>query len=288
MLNGARHSSRMSLLDHALRLLRRPVDQAGEPAPQPQGTNDDAAPLTEAELNAALQQLADDREAAYAVLSGAADRRESLLMTPGTDDEIIGLEGEISRANLTLERLDRLEPDLKRRLGEVIYYNRGAKWIVDRDVAAAEFAKFVQAEDAYRKAREEWATVWNGLQAKWSTANEIMPFMAKLVGRKTSFAEQLEDFRTRVIVLREPERAPVHSLAQAIDFTKQFGHPPEGVPPDWIAECQRAASGSATVRTLVATLDGEGRSVPKGTVIEMDYAGAEKAVHSGRAIFEEK
>jgi hypothetical protein len=274
----------MSLLETALTLLRRPVETEGEPpgrrkAPGP------TDPLTEADLTEVLSRLIRERVEAETTLAGAADQREALLMTPGSDDQIFQLAAAIDRANLTLERLDRLEPDLRERLGQVKYYNRGARWVADRDRAAAGFEQFITAIKAYETARSQWAQAWNGLLEKWPTAGDIMPWMPKLDGSSGAYAGDVEIFRNRVIVLSEPPRAAYHTLAQAIDYARKFGHAPDGLPGDWVAECEMAIGDSVPVQILVSSLDGEARPLDKGAIVTMTYDDARRAVTNGRARF---
>lgn len=290
MRNARRHIPTMAILETALALLRRPVAEPGETQPvKRRGKTDaaapEAAPLTELELIAALEGLAAERADAQHVLAGASERRETLLMQPDSDDAILDLGNQIDRAQLQLERLDRLEPDLRRRLGEVRFHGKNARWIADRDAAAAKFEGFIAAIDAYNAARSEWAAVWNGLLEQWPTANEIMPWMPGLVSSLDVYQEQLAKFRELVFVVKPPPRPFGYTLAQAVDHTRQLGHPPDWAVPDWHAECERAISDNVAVVTIVNTLDPEGRPVPKNTTLELSYESADKMVRSGRATY---
>ncbi len=132
----------MTILSDALALLRRPL-RATAP---PRGRKPDAAyptPVTEAELVTTLDRVRAERTGAEAVLAEAAARRERLLMDPDSDEAIHAAGRDLDAANLLLERLDRLEPSLWRRLREVEHAARRAQWIVSRDaylVAVQPFA----------------------------------------------------------------------------------------------------------------------------------------------------
>ena len=275
----------MSLLETALKLLRRPVETGVKPLPRRKpGPPQDTDPH-EAEVMDVLSRLQAERVEAESTLSGAAEAREALLMQPESDEAIFELGRAIDRANLQLERIDRIEPDLRRMLGELKYSARGARWVVDRDAATVAFAVYVEAIEHYEQARSGWARVWNDLAAKWPTATEIMPTMPALNGNSTGYAAGLEAFRSRVIVLAAPPMPLYASLAQAIEFARQTGHAPEGVPLEWLGEIQRAITNAVNVQMLVGGLDGEGRPLAKGTIIEMSYEDAQRAVTSGRAIY---
>ena len=275
----------MSLFENALKLLRRPVAPAADPQPRRKnGTVRDDDPVNEPELTEALAQLQAERQTAEATLSGAAERREGLLLQPESDEEIFRLARQIDSANLTLERLDRIEPDLRQRLGEVRFHARGARWVTDRDAAAAAFTGFTEAIEQYERARREWAGVFNALAEKWPTAPEIAPRMPALTATSSGYAAELERFQNVVIMLAPPpQQQGLHSLAGAIDYARKFGHAPEAIPPDWLEEIERAIANATNVQTLVGTLDSEGRPVAKGSVITMSYDDAARAVTSGRA-----
>lgn len=140
--NRAAIPSGMTILSDALDLLRRPLRST---APT-RGRKPDPAlpgPVTEEELIAALDRVRAERTGAEAVLAEAAARRERLLMDPDSDDLIHAAARDLNAANLLLERLDRVEPDLWTRLREVQHDARRAQWIVARDaylVAVQPFA----------------------------------------------------------------------------------------------------------------------------------------------------
>ncbi len=260
-----------TMLERALQLLGRPVAIPGDAPPgdaekphRKAGTPAAPGPVTEAELLAALSQLADERVAAERLLSGAADRRETLLMQPGSDDEILSLGQDIDRANLLLERLDRIEPDLRRKLGEVRFHDRNRRWIADRDAAADAFATFTAAIDAYETARAEWVPIWNELCARWPDVHEIAPRMPQLTGSSADYEQRLASFREKVRVLAAPPPPVYHTLSNAIDYAKRFGQLPDGIPGEWQADVERAIDGEVSVTTLVGTTGADGHPIPKG------------------------
>jgi hypothetical protein len=278
----------MNMLEAALALLRRPIETTGEPrrARRKHEIPGDDAALTEGELVAALEEMAAERAAAEAMLAGVADQRESLLMQPGSDAEIFDLGRQIDRAQLNLERLDRLEPDLRRKLRAVQLRDENIRWAAARDAAILAWAPCADAIAKYHEARDEWWRVCARLKADWPTVTEIVPWMPELYSRQSkSFSEQLQVFGTRVRELERPERPAMVSLATAIEYSRTFGKIPEWAPSDWEIHCQRAISGSVAVQTLTSMLDAEGRTLPKGSTVHLDYETALAAVSAGRAFW---
>jgi hypothetical protein len=239
-----------------------------------------------AEAEASLAEMEKERAEALAVINTAGDRREALFMEPGSDDEILELGAQIDRANLTLERLDRVEPDMRRRLGEIKFHERGARWIEARDAAAAAAAQHVAAIEAYQSAIDAWRVTYNAVVAEFPTATEILPLLPGLVRGQTTFAAQIERLRTLEIQIAAPDPGLLTSLANAIEYAQQTGRVPEGMPGDWVPEIERAISGETRIKCLVAILDSEGRTVAKGTKIVLPYEIAAAHVWSGRAVYE--
>lgn len=139
----------MSILNDALTLLRRPLRAdpllAAAPRGRKPGDAAPAAPVTADELVAALARLQAERAAAEATVAEASDRRERLLMDPFSDDLIHAVGRDLDAANLLLERLDRLEPDLWMRLREVQHAARRAQWVVARDAYISVVQPFAAA-----------------------------------------------------------------------------------------------------------------------------------------------
>jgi hypothetical protein len=272
----------------AFDILRRPAT-ADTPPPGKTRGKPPAAPqwsALRAEVEAALDELAHERAEAEHVIAMAGEKRETLFMQPGSDDEIIGLGAAIDRANLTLERLDRLEPDMRRRLGEIKFHERGARWIEARDAAAAAAAQHVAAIEAYQNAIDAWRVTYNAVVAEFPTATEILPLMPGLIRGQTTFAAQIERLRTLEIQIAAPDPGLLTSLAHVIEYAQQTGCVPEGMPGDWVPEIERAISGETRIKCLVAILDSEGRTVAKGAKITLPYEKAAAHVRSGRAVYE--
>lgn len=123
-----------TLLAAARGTIADPVPASGrghkEPA-SPSATESPAA--TENDLRAALELAARERQAALATIDGAAERREALLLVLGSDDEIAHIGEEVDAANLLLERIERLVPELEFKLSALQDARRVARWAALRD-----------------------------------------------------------------------------------------------------------------------------------------------------------
>lgn len=113
----------MTFVGDILGLLKRPTEAApielrgpGRPKHQPTAAE---TPVTESEIIEALQNLLAERAEAEAVIATAGAKRDDLLLTAGTDDALLAIGRDIDALNLHLERLDRIEQELRSRLIEV-------------------------------------------------------------------------------------------------------------------------------------------------------------------------
>lgn len=113
----------MAAIHDLLKLLKRPTEPAaielrgpGRPKHQPPANE---MPVTETEITAALQTLLMERAQAEAAIEAAGARRDQLLLVDGSDGDLLAIGQEIDTANLHLERLDRIEQELRARLVEV-------------------------------------------------------------------------------------------------------------------------------------------------------------------------
>jgi hypothetical protein len=96
-----------------------------------------------AELDAALEKLAQDRASAHLVLNGLDQRREHLLLADAPAVEIVKLDEEGDHARIKLEKLDVFEAEVHARLSELQGIEAEAEWrrLFDaRHAAACEFA----------------------------------------------------------------------------------------------------------------------------------------------------
>ncbi len=145
----------MSIASDLLTLLRRPLPQPGDAPPAARGKRQaaepagDDVPLSEADLLAAIEAAAAERTRAEGVITEASSRREALLMQPDTDGAILDAGRDIDAAQLALERLDRIEPDLHARLRTLRHDARRARWLVARDRYIQRVAGFAAALDEF-------------------------------------------------------------------------------------------------------------------------------------------
>lgn len=220
----------MAVTDTLLNLLRRPT-RAPEPAPTVKPRKGDApppprpAPVTEAELLAALDAAAAERRAAETRITEAAARREALLLEPDSDDAILAAGQDIDRAQLVLERLDKIVPDLHARLRDVRRADRIAAWPVARDRYIAACAPFVAALaefDAVHRPALDAARA--ALFAEFPDAGGVLPVPPlPPAGAADAFASALRHFAQ---IVHDPARPPlpvVMTLAEAEERARLMG-----------------------------------------------------------------
>jgi hypothetical protein len=166
---------RMGITQDLLALLRRPIQA---PAPAPHGKRQappPEQPATEAEIVAALDRAAEERRLAYSTIDRAGERREALLLIDGSDDEIAALAREVDRAQLLLERLDRLEPDLRNRLRAIRDAARIARWIALRDEYIRAGLRHVEELRRTALDRRDADEAWASVTREFPRAREILP-----------------------------------------------------------------------------------------------------------------
>ena len=275
----------------ALDLLRRPAAQAAPPLP-PKGPKGGKADPTwtqaRVEAEAALAAISEERSQASNVIATAGERREALFMQPDFDAAILAIDGEIDRANLQLERLERVEPELRRRLGEIKYNERGARWEKLRDEAAEKMEVFSNAVAEYHRQWEAWAAIFEQVTGQFPDADKILPRLPSMERQHATFAEQLALFRTRVIVLAQPEPAIYHTLQNYIDSARVTGEIHPTCPLDWRADVERACRSIVSVELLCPFTDETYQTHKTGDVLRVGYEHANRLVMSGRAIFRDE
>jgi hypothetical protein len=113
----------MGLISEVMSLLKRPIeplpialDAPGRPKV---ATPADQVPITESEIITGLERASAERAVAERTVETAAAKRDALLLVEGSDRDIAKLGVELDAASLLLERLDRLEQELRGRLVEV-------------------------------------------------------------------------------------------------------------------------------------------------------------------------
>ncbi len=225
-----------------------------------------------------------ERAAATHTIATAGERREALFLKPDSDTELLAIGSEIDRANLSLERLDHVQPALEHRLGEIKFYERGDRWEAYRDAVADRLAEFTGAEADYHRVFEKWASIYDEVTAEWPDAADILPRLPRME-HLPDFAGQLDVFRKRVIVLARPAPPTISSMQDFIDAARATGSVHELCPLDWRAEVERACSPQVAVKLVAGFMDSHGATHDKGAVLQLDYEEATKHVASGRAIY---
>jgi hypothetical protein len=111
---------------------------------KPKGNGKTKPPADQrADIDAALQRIAEERGAARGVLDGLESRREGLLLSDAPDGDIAALDKEGDHARIKLEKLDAFEAEIHARLSEVEGIEAEVEWrrLFDaRHQAACDFA----------------------------------------------------------------------------------------------------------------------------------------------------
>ena len=284
----------MSAFTDVLALLRRPT---AAPAPAPRGgksrTEPPLPPLqppTEAELVDALGRLESERRAAEDAAIEAANRRERLLLEPSEDEAIHAAGRDLDGAELLIERLDKLEPGLRRRLQDVRDAARAARWIELRDiyVAAAErHLAFLRQYEATQWPLREAAI--RPLMAEFPASvmqlhNDPSPFMADFLLPVAGIIDQFEASleRARGMHFNPSGSAPTPFImvADLIEEAKRTGRIPDNAMP----EIRRAMGVETRIRFIKATRDGQDVARTAGDVATFSPELASEEIESGRAV----
>ena len=164
------------VFEKLLSIARRPVpDPAAVPEKAGRKPARDALPATEDELAAAIALATQERIAAVQSINTAGARREELLMEPGSDEEIALIGREVDAAQLMLERLDRLEPELTYRLSLLIDQKRIARWAELRDAYVQAGVAHMVALRAIHLDYGAYARAHNAITAEFPDAIDLIP-----------------------------------------------------------------------------------------------------------------
>ena len=279
----------MGVFEKLLSVARRPV-----PAPSNQVKVKEASshrtkpgemPATEEELLAALDLAFRERTAAIDTINSAGERREELLMQPGSDEAIALIGREVDAAQLLLERLDRLEPELEYRLKIVQDQRRIDRWCELRDAYIVAGLTHVTALRAVRFDLSARDAAWAALQAEYPAARAILPrFYSPDCGSKADeLSAALDEFH---LVQFDPNahRRKVWTNPTLAQIQA------EGTPEE-IARAEAAFGGAPLIplpkrrvmfnRTSCVV----GRWHEAGTTAELDGEAAGAEVSAGRAVF---
>lgn len=282
----------MSVFVDMLALLKRPTVP---PLPAPRGGKGRAEPLplqpaTEAELVEALARLETERRVAEDAAIAAANLRERLLLEPGEDEGIFAAGRDLDAAELLIERLDKLEPGLRRRLQDIRDAGHAARWIELRDAYVA------AAEQHLAFLREYEATQWplreaavRPLMAEFPASITqlhnypppfVPDFLLPVAGIIDRFEASLE--RVRGIQFDPAGRAtpPYVMVGDLIDEAKRTGIIPENALPD----IRRAMGLETRIRFITATRDAQDVARAAGDVAILPVEMAAQEIEAGRAV----
>ena len=271
----------------ALSMLRRPAAPA-LPTEDARRKGDAAQPtwaMEQARIEAVLRDMATERADAEALIATVGQRREALLMTPDSDDQILALQAEMEKAALTIERLDRVEPDLYQRLGAVKFNSRNERWERVRDEFVPRFEAFAEAEREYLAVLAAYQTTCRDIVAAFPEYDvaPVLPMMPRLVRDGAPYDEGLEFFRNSTIVLQKPDRPPVISLQHFIDFARRTGEVHDECPAEWQEQVKQALRPTLFITLTASFTDTEGDYYKKGDRIELPIEQAMQLVRSNRA-----
>jgi hypothetical protein len=264
-----------------------------------------AAPISDqiAAVNAAMARLRQEREAAEAGISAAAERRREILLEDASDDAIAELDREADRLHLQLERIDAVEPELLARLQDLQNAARRQQWqslVYHHDEAMkAYLAAFGVLTERYADALAVWA------RAAAQGFNERLHRFVQLPAPHVVIPDvlyRLEREFGRVTGLSAPvSPAAVPALAQpavaATPAAVANGHAPHAtangtVPPAPPAKKRaprrppaEAAAGEVAVYILRPGIELQGCQASIGDRFNLPSAEARRLVEQGAADF---
>lgn len=275
-----------------LTLVRRPntppspVSRTGknrvEPTPAP--------PVTAPELIAALASLEAERRAAEDAGIEAAGRREKLLLSPDADEAIHQAGRDLANAELLVERLDALEPHLRRQLQDIQNAKRAERWLQLRDeyVAAGErhLAYLRDFETSQRAARDAARASLllefpaSVVQMEYGAPAPFVPdFLLLLPNVVDQFAASLDHLRGKVFDPAGRPTPPYVMLPAAIAEVLRTGAIPTNPGPELL----RAMGVEVRVQFIAAIRDGQGIARGAGEVAILTGELANDEIAGGRA-----
>ena len=281
----------MTVIAELLHLLRRPLAAAvppeagklrrGAPADPPA-----PLPISETELVAAIERLAGERREFEDAITEAATRRERLLLDLDGDDAILAADRDLDRAQLGLERLDRIEPELHARLLAIRHAARRARWAQLRDDYIAGARRHAELAAALEASRGTWETARDVVLAEYPDASAVLPaWPLPPVGAVAAFPSALDRLAATAY---DPDPAPAYihrSVAAIAAEAASMGLEPQ-IPT--APEMALLLSREVAVRFPRPTRDASGEFRDGGTELILPGPAARAEVQAGRANYVEE
>ncbi len=280
-------------MSEILHLLRRPI-AALKPSSEPNKSRKGAGPadplppvpVTEPELLTALNSVAAERAAAEDTITEASSRRERLLLDPTSDDLIFSAQRDLDGAQLKLERLDRIEPELHARLRAIRHAARRARWAQLRDDYIAGARRHAELAAALEASRGTWEAARDLVLAEYPGASAVLPaWPLPPVGAVAALPSALDRLAATGY---DPDPAPAYihrSVAAIAAEAANMGLDPQ-IPT--APELTLLLSREVAVRFPRPTRDAGGTFRDGGTELILPGPAARAEVQAGRATYVEE
>ena len=275
-------------LTDLLTMLRRPW-RASDPEPSAKEKRTAAdTPLSESELTAALESVTQERAAAESAIVEAAGRREALLLQPGAEDSILQAGRDIDHGQLTLERLDAIEPNFQARLRVLRDDARRGRWIILRDAYVAAGHRHLHLAGALEAERASWEAAKALVLAEFPDAAKAVlpPWPLPPDGAVAAFPGRLDQLASTV---HDPTPGPAftfRSVENIADEAARTGHIPDGG--QLFPELTLLLSREVAVKFPRPTRDAGGKFRDGGTELVLPGPAARAEVQAGRATYVEE
>ena len=278
----------MGAFEKLLNIARRPVANVAaverERAPA-RGKAADELAATEEELVAALDLARRERVTATGAINTAGARREELLMQPGTDEAIALIGREVDAAQLLLERLERLEPELAYRLSALRDQKRIARWEELRRAYCQAGVNHVAALRAIQLDYGAYSHAFHALVAEFPDATDLLPrFYFLPTGSADQLAAALDKF---YLVQYQPRHSTPRKTIRSVQDVIDDGDPEEIalVSGGFGALAPRSGNTKQRIRLRVP-VQIEGRWHEARSVVTVHQWTADDEIAAGRATLE--